>query len=166
MRFQSSLSSREYLTAMKGNMSGHLEFGAERFTGFFVGKFFYVTYHSGYEWNRRYTNQKNAAMGYIKQTECGCEVRFLRFRGVMCPLVFLQLLVMILIPFLLLSFTYSIEITKELLMRIAGTLVLILILLPISTFIEACTERSQDGLKTLLSMLLDPTDPLANYNKI
>ena len=166
MRIKSPFTPKEYLSAMKNNMSGHFEFGAERFTGFFLGMLFYVTYHSGYEWNRRVTNQKNAAMGYVKQTEYGCEVHFVRFRGMMCPLVFLQYLVMVLIPFLLVSLTYSIEITREFLMHAIGILILVLIFVPIGTFIEACTERSQDGLRTLLSMLLDPTDPLANYDKV
>ena len=95
MIIRNHLSPKEYLSAMKGRMSGHFELGQERFTGFFLGRLFYVTHHAGYEWNRRITNEKSAALGYVKKVETGCEVHCIRFRGMLCPLQF--------IPFYLIS---------------------------------------------------------------
>ena len=160
MRIESPLTPKEYLSAMKDNMSGHLELGQERFTGFFLGRLFYATYHSGYEWNRRITNQKNAAMGYVKRTNAGCEVRFLRFRGAMCPLVFL--------PFLLCMLAMGIieGAPNDIMASTIISLVVTVILAPILTLIESMTIQSEDGQRALLSMLVDPTDALANYNNV
>lgn len=163
MIIYSALSPKEYLSAMKNNMSGHLELGQERFTGFFLGRLFYVTYHSGYEWNRRITNQKNAAMGYVKRTENGCEVRAIRFRGALCPLIFFPALAIILAFCIFTREFYS---ESDNLFRLIMGVVLTVVSALIGTLIECMTERSEDGLKTLLSMMLDPTDPLVNYDKV
>ena len=165
MTIKSHYSPKEYLVHMKSNMSGHFEFGCERFTGFFLGRLFYVTYHSGYEFNRRITNQKNAAMGYVKQTEAGCEVRFLRFRGGFCPLVFLPAYLLFLGCVLLLHAEnmYSPDDFKFVLI---ASHVIIAISVAVSTFIESLTTGSEDGRRTLLSMLIDPYDALANYDKV
>ena len=165
MRISSTLSPKEYIYAIKAQMSGHMEFGIERFTGFFLGRLFYVTYHSGYEWNRRITNQKNAAIGYIRRTENGSEIRFLRFRGALCPLVFIPLYLPILAVLLFMG-SQRIFSADEFLFAMVAYHIMISISVLISTFVECMTERSEDGRKTLLSMLLDPTDYLANYHKL
>ena len=61
MVYHSSQNAKDYLQAMKQQMSGHFQFGVERYTGFFFRNCFYVTHHAGFEWNRKITNQKNAA---------------------------------------------------------------------------------------------------------
>ena len=88
MRLSSPLQARKYLTSVKMRMSGHFDHH-ERFTGFFLGSFFHITHHAEYEWDRRYKSPKNAAVGYIKQTADGCEVRFFLARGLLCPAQFL-----------------------------------------------------------------------------
>ena len=165
MRIESPYTPKEYLANLRFNMSSHFEFGCERFTGFFLGRLFYVTYHSGYEWNRRITNQKNAAMGYVKRTDDGCEVRFMRFRGGFCPLVFLPtyLFLLICILFFHSENMYSPDDFKFVLI---ASHVIIAITVSVSTFIESLTTRSEDGRRTLLSMLIDPYDSLANYDKV
>ena len=166
MVIKSHYNPKEYLAHMKSNMSGHFEFGCERFTGFFLGRLFYVTYHSGYEFNRRITNQKNAAMGYVKQTEAGCEVRFLRFRGALCPAQFLSLLLTLLLLFaipMLLEVGWH---SQAFLFLCGCAFVLTAITAPIATLMECLTENSEDGRRTLLSMLIDPYDALANYDNV
>ena len=95
MRYGTTMHPKEYLRHMKERMGSRLDIWSERFTGILMGRFFYVTHHAGYEWNRRITNKKNAALGYVKETENGCEIRFLHFQGVLCP--------QYLIPWLLIS---------------------------------------------------------------
>ena len=166
MTIKAHYSPKEYLAHMKSNMSGHFEFGCERFTGFFLGRLFYVTYHSGYEFNRRITNQKNAAMGYLKKDADGCSVHFLRFRGALCPAQFLSLLLTLL---LLLTLPMLLEVGWHLqafLFLCGCAFVLTVITALIGTLMEYLTENSEDGRRTLLSMLIDPHDALANYNKV
>ncbi len=165
----SSYSPEEHLNAIKENMGGHFTFGAERFTGFFLGKWFHVTHHAGYEWNRRYTNQKNAAVGYVKETENGCEVRFVCFKGALVPAQFLWILaLMIPLAFLV---ALSEGVTDALVIRNVFLFMLIAALPAslIGTLFESLTERSEEGKRILLAMLLDPKDPfsyLSNKNKL
>ena len=166
MRITSPLPKNAYLAAMKSQMGGHFDFGSERFTGFFLGSCFYVTYHSGYEWNRRYTNQKNAAMGYVKKTDDGCEMRFIRFRGALCPLVFLSVLLLmgLIMPFAMLI--HGVWSTEALLTGWGLAFGATVIAAPISTLIECATEKSEEGRRILLSFLLDPSDPYVNLKRI
>ena len=166
---ESAYSPTEHLDAIKENMSGHFEFGAERFTGFFFNNWFHVTHHAGYEWNRRYTNAKNAAVGYVKKTENGCELHFVCLKGLLIPAQFLSLLVL-LIPLVFLM-AMSQGITDE---GIIGRVLLFefIAAIPLSligTFFESVTERSEEGKRVLLALLLDPKDPfsyLNNKNKL
>jgi hypothetical protein len=152
MKIQSSMCKKDYMNAMRKEMSGHFELGVERLTGFFLGSCFYVTYHSGFEWNRKYTNQKNAAMGYVKSTAEGCEIRFLRFRGAMCPLVFLPLLiVMILLG--------PLPGGDDFFLNLKISVIATFIAAPILTIFECCTEESEQGRRRLLSFLKDPAEP-------
>lgn len=144
-------------------MSAHSDFGRERFTGFFAGRFFYVTHHAGYVWNQKFSNQKNAAMGYVKRAENGCEVRFRRFRGALCPMILLPLFLFFyavcLAAFLLNGMLEVQSLGNTMLICLAlvgGTLAIIL---PLETFFESLTEESVLGRQTLLALLEDPQDP-------
>ena len=156
MKMQSSLTPKTYLSAIKKRMGSRFAWGSERFTGCFLGRFFYVTHHAGYEWNRRITNQKNTALGYIKATENGSEVRFLHFQGMLCP--------HFLIPYLLLAAAYLI-VTWPVLAEIPIYFVLsILIILGgpvLETIVESLTDASINGHKCLLGLLIDPSDYFA-----
>lgn len=156
----SALSPKEYLSAVKSNMSSSLELGQERFTGFFLGRLFYVTYHSGYEYDRRLNNPKNAALGYVKETSTGCDVRFLTFRGAMCPLVFLPLLLCMLACSIVIGAPDNIQMSSII------ALIVTVLYAPIEALIEFMNERAEEGHKTLLSMLIDPTDPYANFDHV
>lgn len=156
MRFQTPLTPKDYRSAAKERMGSYFAWGSERFTGWFLGKFFYVTHHAGYEWNRRITSQKNAALGYVKKTENGSEVRFILFQGMLCPSV--------LIPYLLLAGIYLLFTWPVLIVKIFSLLFTLLIIVGtplLATVIEISTNDSIEGRKTLLGLLIDPTDYFA-----
>lgn len=165
MKLHSALAKEKYLSALKDRMSDHTDFGVERFTGFFLSSCFYVTHHAGYEWNRKYTNQKNAALGYVKSAENGCEVHFIRFRGAMCPAVFLPMFLIAYVCFFALfcysglTAEYGIGTSSLISLGIIG--IPFAIAVPITTFFECMTEKSEEGRKCLISLLYDPCDPYA-----
>ena len=153
MRLHSTHTPKAYKSALKERMGSRFAIGSERFTGIFIGKLFYVTHHAGYEWNRQITNQKNAALGLIKATESGSEIRFLLFQSVLCP--------QYLILYLLICGGYAVGTWPV--MRVSPFLIaiefLILIGLPLlMTLFESLTEGSIEGQKNLLGLLADPTD--------
>lgn len=164
MILSSELSKHAYLSALKGAMSSHTDFGVERFTGFFLGSCFYVTHHAGFEWNRKYTNQKNAAMGYVKQTENGCEVRFLRFRGMLCPMIFLPYF-LILEAIVVMYFLSGQAAQDGIVAPVLYTLVIVALAL-IETFFEGLYEESGTGRRMLLSLLHAPSDPYDDFPDI
>ena len=160
----SPLSPKEYLDAVKENMGGHCEFGAERFTGFFLGKWFHVTHHAGHEWNRRLTDQKNAAVGYIKETEDGCEVRFLTFKGALIPAQFLLLLVFGAVLTVFMALARGVQDADVIRSILLIMLIAIFPMALIRTLFESVTERSDESKRILLAMFLDPKDPFSYLN--
>lgn len=166
MRIQSQLTPREYISAMMEQMQGHFDFGQERFTGFFLGRFFSVTYHTGYEWNRRISNQKDTAIGYVHKTESGCEVRCVCLRALMAPTQFLPIYISLLLLLLAAMFLNGIWNLSAFLLAALVGLGVLLIAAPISAVITSCTEDGETARKTIISFLLNPSDPYANYSKI
>ena len=159
MRMQTALMPGSYLSAIRKRMGSCLALGSERFTGIFIGRVFYVTHHAGYEWNRRITNQKNAALGYVRKTECGSEVRFLCFQSALCPQYFI-LCLLFLCAYLLLTMPI---ITELPLLTVIAVLIIIGVPLLVTLF-EICSEGSMYGRKKLLGLLMDPTDHFAHLN--
>jgi hypothetical protein len=162
MLIQSSLSQDEYLNALKMDMGPFFALGSERFTGFTAGHWFYVTHHAGYEHFRKITNQKNAALGYLVETSEGCQVKFIRFKGLLCPTQFLLSCVFILFIaalFLILNHNFATDIVSIISIILAGVIV---IGAPLEAFQESMTERSEIGEKCLMALLYDPID-LSGY---
>ena len=166
MRIQSNLTPDGYISAMQEQMQGHFDFGQERFTGFFLGRFFSVTYHSGYEWNRRISNQKDTAIGYVKKTEDGCQVRCIRLKEMMAPTQFLLIYGFMLLLLLGSMFLHGIQDFSIFLLMALITFGVLLVCAPITAVIGSCTEQGEIGRKTMISFLLDPSDPYANYHQI
>ena len=159
MKLQSTHTPKAYIMAMKQRMGSRFAFWSERFTGTFIGRLFYVTHHAGYEWDRRITNQKNAALGYLRKTENGSEVRFLLFQGVLCPQ---YLIFYLLILGMYLLGTWPAFWEAPLLMIFC---ILIILSMPLlATFFETLTDGSIEGRKNLLGLLADPSDPFAYLN--
>ncbi len=91
---QSDLTSKEYLSRLKGLFSSPFSVFSERVTGFAVGPFFSVAYYSPYEWNRRITSECNRAWGYVKEVNGKTQIRYIRGKGLFSPfwLIFVYLL--------------------------------------------------------------------------
>lgn len=81
MKIAVSMPKKAYLSAMRQKMGAITDFGQERLTGIIVGNFFSVTHHAGWEFNRRFTNEKNRAVGFVTGAGEETGVRFLHFRG-------------------------------------------------------------------------------------
>jgi len=166
MEIKSDLNQADHLQALRVSMDSIFHFGAERFTGFTAGKWFYITHHAGYEWNRRYTNQKNAALGYVVDAEEGCRVKFIRFKGALCPgqflllwsIVFLAVLLSMIAGNVLSADTFGVLFGLTIGAAFVGAL--------LGTFFESMTERSEEGRRCLLAHLIDPSDPFSYLNHI
>ncbi len=177
MRLESKLSKRAYIAAMKDRMEGHLDFGKERFTGFFFGPVFSVTYHSGFEWNRRYTSQKNTAIGIVKKGESGCTVSCICLKGALAPTQFIPLYLliwsMLVVPTLWTAMPIPAEdlavVGKAIGFLAALSFVVVAVSALIGALIESFTEKSIEGGKILRAFLLSPDDPFSyinNKNKV
>lgn len=85
MQTYSKVAPKRYRLALREQMESPFAFGQTRFTGLVLGNFFYITHHAGYEWNRRITNEKSRAIGYIKQHGDGSLVKAVCLRGYTDP---------------------------------------------------------------------------------
>ena len=86
MKLISYMPMQEWLRALSNKRRSILEFGEERFYGFLWKNFFYVTYASGHEWNRRITNEKNRAVGLAIDKGQETHLYYLHFRGSADPI--------------------------------------------------------------------------------
>lgn len=155
MRFLSSDPKGKYLAELKAQMDSVFELGQERFTGFFLGGFFSVTHHSEYNWNRRITCQMNSAVGYVKLSEDGCSVHFLKFKGYLHPIRFLVLL----------AFILCVLITHNAPWKVYALSILITLgIVSIGAFMESLTEESIEGEATLLALLSNPENPYEDFH--
>lgn len=149
----SSMTKKSYLLSLRCKMSASSDLGQKRFTGFFLGSCFYVTHHAGFQWNRKITSQKNAAIGFVKDTENGCQVRFLTFRGIFCSLVFLP----VFLVFLLMSQFMGAVNGAPMDVSLFLGLIIMAVYAPLATLFEVMTEESEEGHCLLLSLLHDPS---------
>ncbi len=151
MILSGKISKQKYLAALKNQMGSLLHIGKKRYTGFFLGSFFYITRHSAWEWNRRITNQKSAVLGFLKSTNDGCNAYFLRFSGGFCPPTFLFIFLfvefsMLIMPPIAGNPWLNALVGIGLTFLIAGGL----------TFAEMLTEEGEDGREALLYMMMNP----------
>lgn len=151
MTIHSDHPKKTYLQALKRGMDSHFDFLTERVTGFFLGPFFCVTYHSGWEWNRKITNEKNTAIGSVRDEGKGCEVSFINIKGCLAPHYLLGMWLLITICLLISIQTHELELTA-LLISIPFTAIYSLI----SALFESMTERSEEGQRELIAILRDP----------
>ena len=160
MILKSTHTPKEYKKAMKARMGSRFAIGSERFTGIFIGRFFYITHHAGYEWNRRITCQTNSAWGRIKKSESGSDIHFHKAYGWFCPHMLLLYIVIMAIPcWELITSWEQLPALVNLLM--AG----IIILMPIIySAIESTTDASIEGEKSLMGLIKDPADLFAYLN--
>lgn len=154
MKVISKLPCDVYLYEMKEHMSEFTAFGTERLTGIIIGRFFSITYHSGHEFNRRITNEKHRAIGFVRPCEDGTQVSCIRLAGMTNPLSLIGLFGFCFL-YCLLRGGFELALMPE--MMIANAAVTLVAAL-ISAFVCSITERGQEGSKMLTAFLIDPVD--------
>lgn len=164
MKITSDLSKGDYLTALKDRMGSRFSFGQDRFTGLFLGSLFSVTYHAGHEENRRVTNEKHSALGFVRKAPQGCEVCFIRTWGMLYPTGFLTLILLCFVVFLMSLLSYPEDLWDIFWVCIPFCLGLSTILALVTAFRESLTDRSEEVAGILLACLRDPEDPFSYLN--
>lgn len=163
MRIVSSVPRAQYLSEMRSQMDSFWSFGSERFVGTVIGPFFSVTYCSGSEWNRKITNEKNRAIGYVRAVPEGTEVWCVRLAGMTNPASLAILFVIYFIMVLVAQFN------RETMLGLAFTVacaVIGTIVTAIYTAItDSLTERGQEGYRVVTAFLHDPRDFYGNIYK-
>ena len=149
MIFESPLTVAEHRKWLRQNMEYPFSFFTERFAGFAIGPVFYVIHHSEYEYDRRVSMPKNAALGFMRSTDTGCTLHFLTFRSMLCPS---QFLILFLIGLMICAAQYHDNIPGLPLIVLA----ILLVVAGGSAFAESCTERSEEGKYALLQLLSGP----------
>lgn len=163
MRIVSSVPRAQYLSEMRSQMGSFFAFGTDRFVGTVIGPFFSVTYCSGSEWNRKITNEKNRAIGYVRAVPEGTEVRCVRLAGMTNPaslaILFVTYFIMVLVA----------QFNRETMLGLAFTVacaVIGTIVTAIYTAItDSLTERGQEGYRVVTAFLHDPRDFYGNIYK-
>ena len=152
MRIKSNLTKKEYLRVMKGSMDSMISFsGEERFHGIFLGSFFSVTHCAGHELNRRITNEKNRAMGFVREKDGGAEVSFITLKGMTNPLSLILIYVLHLIIFAV-SDPILLSDGKIWLLCFVGTM----IVAGITAVTDSLTDRGEEGYRILMRLLHNP----------
>lgn len=149
-RIMSELPPEAYRAALKSKFDFSRGFGEERVTGVLAGRFFSLAYYSGWEWNRRITNECNRAFGYIRDTEGKTEVVFLRGKGQLS--ISWLLLLTLGIGLLCLAAVGS---AWELWLV---SVLIALALCGITAWESSITERGQEGAGTVTKLLRAPDD--------
>lgn len=161
MKYYSNLPYNDYMSAMKEQMSSVMEFGIERFTGMIIGSFFSITYHSGHEFNRRITNEKHRAIGFVRPHGDGTKVSCIRLAGMTNPL---SLIGIYGFCFLICLLRGGLELALMPQLLTVNAIITLLAAL-ITAFTDSVTERGQEGSKTLTAFLIDPADFYSLVNK-
>lgn len=162
MKYHSNLSCIRYLMEMKEHMSSFFEFGIERFTGIIIGRFFSITYHSGHEFNRRITNEKHRAIGFIRPNGDGTEISCIRLAGLTNPLSLMGIYAFCFFICLLRGGLELALMPQLLIMNAIITVVAALV----TALTDSITERGQEGAQTLTAFLIDPVNFYSLVDKV
>lgn len=154
MTYYSQKPVERYIRDMKSQLSNFSNFGVERFTGFIIGRFFSVSHHCGYEWNRRISNEKHRAIGYVNACDEGTKITCIRLAGMTNPLS----LVLIYLFCLLLSLLAGVGDEAFSLPGLLLYAVITLVAALVTAISSSVTDRGQEGSRTLTAFLLDPAD--------
>ena len=85
MRYLVSMEKKRYLYELREQLGSFTDFFSERFTGVVWGGFIYITHHAGFEWNRKITNEKSRAIGFVTKHGDGCAINVIFTRGFLDP---------------------------------------------------------------------------------
>lgn len=167
MIVSSNLSKKAYLEEFRSQVKGNFFcFGEERFTGFVIGNFFSIAYHSGYEWNRRLTNEKNRAIGFVRKSGAGCKVYAVRLRGYTNPLSLILIFTLFLWLFAVKQQDYTSGWEQWFApASVWPALMATVISAAISALHAFVSEREQQGWSMVTSLLHCPDDYLNQWYK-
>lgn len=161
MKYQSKLPQPVYLYEMKEHL-GSGGGGVEGLTGFVIGNFFSVTYHSGHEFNRRITNEKHRAIGFARSDGDGTKISCIRLAGMTNPLSLLVIYACFFLAFLIKGGAEMALKPEMLVLNVALTGGLALF----TAIKDSITERGQEGSKMLTAFLIDPVDYYSIADKV
>lgn len=150
-RIRSELTPEVYRAALKRKFEFSRGFREERVTGVFVGRFFSLAYYSGWEWNRRITNECNRAFGYLREVDGKTEVVFARGKGQLSLSWLLLLTLAVGGLFLLVSWG------EERIPWFFSALIALAICC-VTAFESLITERGQEGAGTVTELLRAPDE--------
>ena len=153
---KSELPAKAYLSELKASLMSPFALFRERVTGFVWGPFFAVAHHSDYEWDRRFNMVCSRAWGYVKKSEEGAEIRFLRWHGFLTPfwLFFFTLLSLIMNVIAIGTDDGSIPLMPLLLVSIGIALVICVA----SAIGSVMTERGETSQGEITRLLKNPED--------
>lgn len=153
---KSELSAKYYLSELKARLMSPFAFFRERVTGFVLGPFFAVAHHSDYEWDRRFNIVCSRAWGYVKKSEGGTEIRFLRWHGLLTPfwLVFFTLINLIMNVIAMGTNDGAISLITLLIVSIGIALVICVA----SAIGSLMTERGENSQGEITKLLKNPED--------
>ena len=164
MKITTQYPKNEYLSSLKERMDSFFHIGAERCSGIFLGPVVCITYHSGWEWNRQITGQKNTAVGFVSKNGSGSKLNCIILKGMLAPHLFLLLFSGIAIIYFLATLIKGIDWEEVRQLFLPFCLIASVGFAVISAFHESLTEESDSGRKILISILLDPKDPFSYLN--
>lgn len=101
MQIITKLEKKKYLRKLRSQMESLFAFGEPRFTGLVLGNFFYITRHAGYEWGRRYSNEKHRAIGFVTKRNDGCAVNAITIAGHLDPVSLVLYFLFLMVVFVL-----------------------------------------------------------------
>ena len=151
LRVISNLPEKEYLRAMKGSLESRFAFQDERIVGTVIGPFFSVAHCAGHEFNRRITDEKNRAMGFVRTRGAKTEVCFVHTTGMTNPLSLVTMYVLCIVMFAV----AEVSILSEPAVWI-GSLVATGITAVVTAVSDSVTERGIAGYQTLIRFLEHP----------
>ena len=153
MILNSDISPEDYREAVRSKLENYRFPWDERFTGHFIGPVFYVVHHCARKWNRRISGETNNAIGFLKKTDTGCQVHFVKTKGILNPPQFLMFCLIDVIMFSALQTTPAV---KSLGFWLFSALFLGFCVL-YSAIVCTLTDNGEYGEDALLSLLENPT---------
>ena len=150
MRYIVPLGKKHYLYELRQQMGSFTDFWSERFTGIILGNFIYVTHHAGHEWNRRITNEKSRAIGFVMKHGDGCAVNVIFTRGYL-ELFWMIFYYLLGLPLMMLV-SYGQWLSNIHIWALAFS-----VTMGITSYIQCWfTERGQNSMHALIDLLSDP----------
>ena len=150
MRIIVPIEKKRYLYELRQQMGSFSDLWSERFTGVFLGSFIYVTHHAGHEWNRKITNEKSRAIGFVTRHGDGCVVNVILTRGYLDPWWMAMF-------FLFVVASFAIGSRGEVDPRMYKTAGVVTAVVGVSSYLQCWfTEQGQRGMMELRSLLQNP----------